>query len=166
MRAGRVMRHAMKTAAPASRCIYTVIIGLVAAAAPAQAQQGRAPAPNPVVADYRYEPPGYLEEPDAITRAALVAERQFGKGNLGSGFYLDFENMIAGAGWIAGGPGYRRWYPHDRLFFEASAGLSWHGYKTAQARVEAPRLLRSRLLLGSQVKLQDFTQVDYFGEGP
>ena len=74
--------------------------------------------------------------------------------------------MIPGAGWISVGPGYRRWYAKDRVFVDASAAVSWRGYKTAQARFELPTVARSRLALGSQVGLNDFTQVNYFGEGP
>jgi len=132
----------------------------------ADAQERRAPAPNAAVADYLYEPDGYLVEPDAITRAAIFADRHFGKGDLTNGVYVDFANMVAGAGWIAAGPGYRRWYSKDQLFVDASAGVSWHGYKMAQARVEAPKLMRSRLLLGAQGRLQDFTQITFYGDGP
>ena len=31
-----------------------------------------------------------------------------------SGFYVDALNMITGAGWISGGPGYRWWLGGDR----------------------------------------------------
>jgi Omp85 superfamily domain len=129
-------------------------------------QERRSTPQNPAVADYQYEPDGYLAEPDVITRAALFADRHFGKGDLTNGVYIDFANMITGAGWIAAGPGYRRWYSKDQLFVDASAGVSWHGYKMAQARVELPKLMRSRLLLGGQGKLQDFTQIAFYGEGP
>lgn len=73
--------------------------------------------------------------------------------------------MIPGAGWIAGGPGYRQWYATDRVFVDASAAISWRGYKTTQARFELPKLARSRLALGSQFRWQDFTHVDFFGQG-
>lgn len=53
----------------------------------------------------------------------------------------------------------------DRVFLDTSAAIPWRGYKAAQARFELPRLLRSRLLLGSQVRWRDFTQVPFFGEG-
>jgi hypothetical protein len=130
-------------------------------------QERRGTPQNPAVAEYLYEPDGYLVEPDAITRAALFADRQFGKGDLTNGVYFDMgDQMIPGAGWIAVGPGYRRWYSRDQLFVDASAAVSWKGYKTAQVRVEAPKLMRSRLLLGAQGKLQDFSQIMFFGEGP
>lgn len=112
------------------------------------------------------EPTGFLVEPDLVQRAVLFNDRHFANGELTEGWYIDAFNMIPGAGWLSGGPGYRRWYSRDRMFTDASAAVSWHGYKQAQARVEFPRLLRSRLLAGTQVRLQDFPQVAYYGEGP
>ena len=73
--------------------------------------------------------------------------------------------MIPGAGWVSAGPGYRHWYAKDRVFVDASTAVSWRGYKTAQARFELPKIARSRLALGSQVRWQDFTQLGFFGEG-
>ena len=111
-------------------------------------------------------PKGFIREPEPIERAAVFMDRRQGNGELTNGFYLDLQNMIPGAGWISGGPGYRRWYAEDRVFVDTSAALSWRGYKTVQARLELPKLARSRLAVGSQVRLLDATQVAYFGEGP
>ena len=161
------MRHAIGNSAwPTRRWIAAVLVACSAIGGSLHAQQRPATAQNPAAADYLYEPDGYLVEPDAITRAAIYADRHFGKGDLNNGLYIDFANMVAGAGWIAAGPGYRRWYSKDQLLIDASAGVSWHGYKMAQARVELPKLMRSRLLLGGQAKLQDFTQIKFYGEGP
>jgi hypothetical protein len=96
----------------------------------------------------------------------IFSDRHFGNGELTNGFYIDFANMIPGAGWISGGPAYRHWYAQDSVFVDTSAAISWRGYKTAQARFELPKVARSRLALGSQVKWQDFTHVEFFGEGP
>jgi hypothetical protein len=74
--------------------------------------------------------------------------------------------MIPGAGWIYGGPGYRHWYARDRVFIDASAAVSWRGYKATQARFELPKIAGSRLAFGSQVRWQDFTQVNVFGPRP
>jgi outer membrane protein assembly factor BamA len=120
----------------------------------------------PPVLDVPPEPDGLIAEPSAIERAVIFADRHFGDGNRKNGFYTDFFNMVPGAGWIAGGPGYRHWYAEDHVFVDASTAISWHGYKTAQARFELPRLLRSRLALGTQVRWQDFTQINFFGDGP
>jgi hypothetical protein len=161
------MRHAIdNSAAVTRRWTAAVLVAGCAIGGSAHGQERRAPAQNPAVVDYLYERDGYLVEPDAITRAAIFADRQFGKGDLTNGMYIDFANMVPGAGWIAGGPGYRRWYSKDHLFVDASAAVSWHNYKSAQARVELPKLMRSRLRLGGQAKLQDFTQIAFFGEGP
>jgi Omp85 superfamily domain len=155
------------SAAPERWWILCAAMAVCAIAASAGAQERRPAAPNRVVADYLYEPEGYIFEPDLITRAAIFADRHFGKGDLTNGIYVDMgDQMIPGAGWITVGPGYRKWYSKDQLFLDASAAMSWNGYKSAGLRVEAPKLMRSRLLLGAEGTLQDFTQIMFFGEGP
>jgi hypothetical protein len=157
----------MKISAPTRRWIPGMVLVFCAFASSTHAQERRPSTQDPVVVDYMFEPDGYIAEPDMITRAAIFADRHFGKGDLTNGFYVDFaNNMIPGAGWIAGGPGYRRWYSKDQLFVDTSAAVSWHGYKTLQGRVELPKLMRSRLLVGAQGKLQDFTQIAFYGDGP
>jgi hypothetical protein len=64
------------------------------------------------------------------------------------------------------GPGYRQWLAGDRMFVDGSAAISWRAYKMAQARLELPALIRSRLVVGTQVRWQNLTQVTYFGTGP
>ena len=56
-------------------------------------------------------------------------------------------------------PGYRCWFSGDQMFIDGSAAVSWRAYKMAQARIELPRLAKSRLALGTQVRWQDLTQV-------
>jgi hypothetical protein len=112
------------------------------------------------------EPQGIVGEPVLLQRAVLFGDRHFASGELRNGWYVDANNMIPGAGWIAGGPGYRRWSNKDRLFLDASTAISWNRYKTAQARIELPKIARSRLAIGSQIRWQDFSRVDTFGEGP
>jgi hypothetical protein len=112
------------------------------------------------------EPQGFLAEPDPITRAALFADRHFGKGDLNNGFYVDFGKMIPGAGWLSVGPGYRQWFGEDTLMLDGSVSYSWNGYKAAQARLLLPKFANSRLALGTQVRWVDFTEIDYFGVGP
>src|SRR5688500_2769810 len=121
---------------------------------PALAQQASTP-----------ERQGFVAEPDVIERAVLFADRHVSNGDITNGFYVDSWNMIPGAGWISAGPGYRHWYKKDHVFVDASAAISSRGYKTAQARFELPRLVRSRLVLGSHVRWQNFPQVPFFGEG-
>ena len=113
-----------------------------------------------------FEPQGIVAEPDVIQRAVLFADRHISNGDVTNGFYVDSWNMIPGAGWISAGPGYRHWYKKDHVFVNASAAISWNGYKTTQARFELPRLANSRLALGSQFGWQDFKEVDFYGEGP
>ena len=149
---------------------WTVIVltlALVCANPVSSRAQERPPgAQNPApVEEILSEPQGFFVEPGIIERFVIFSDRHFANGEVTNGFYTDFNNMITGAGWIAGGPGYRRWYAEDRVFVDASAAISWRGYKAAQARFELPKLARSRVAIGSQLRLQDFTQINYFGEG-
>jgi hypothetical protein len=118
------------------------------------------------IPDAATEPQGFVAEPDIVTRVVLFADRHLGKGDLTSGYYVDFDNMIPGAGWLSIGPGYRRWYGKDTMLLDASAAMSWNKYKNAQARVELPKFAKSRLALGAQVKWLDYGEVDYYGVGP
>ena len=111
------------------------------------------------------EAQGFIPEPDPITRVVLFADRQLGKGDLTNGIYLEYGNMIPGAGWGNAGPGYRHWYGKDSLFIDGSASISVNNYRLAQGRIELPALLKSRLVLGVQGRWQNFPRVDYFGEG-
>jgi hypothetical protein len=112
------------------------------------------------------EPQGMVAEPGGLTRAVLFADRHLGKGDLTNGIYVDWGNMIPGAGWLSIGPGYKHWYGKDSLFVDASASVSVRSYRMAQARIEAPKFLKSRLALGAQARWQDFGRVDYFDVGP
>ena len=111
------------------------------------------------------EPQGFVAEPPGITRAVLFADRHLGKGDLTNGIYVDWGNMIPGAGWLSIGPGYKQWYGKDTLFVDASASISVKNFRMAQARVEAPKFLKSRLALGAQARWQDFRSIDYFDVG-
>ena len=121
---------------------------------------------TPEVPSSATEPQGFIAEPDGITRAVLFADRHLGKGDLTNGIYVDRGNMIPGSGWLSAGPGYKHWYGKDTFFVDASAAISVNSYKMAQARVEAPRFLKSRLGLGASARWQDFGGVDYFDVGP
>jgi hypothetical protein len=120
----------------------------------------------PAVPSSATEPQGFVAEPGGITRAVLFADRHLGKGDLTNGIYVDWGNMIPGAGWISAGPGFKHWYAKDALFIDASASISVKNFRMAQARVEAPKFLKSRLALGAQARWQDFQSVDYFDVGP
>ena len=133
---------------------------------PAASAQDLTPANEPPLTDDSPEKEGLLREPDPIRRAVVTVDRRFNSGEVTEGPHAVFGNMIPGAGWISGGAGYRAWYGKDHVFFDSSAQLSMRGYKTAQARVELPRLAGGTLLVGSLARWQDFTQVNYFGEGP
>jgi hypothetical protein len=150
------------------RVVVCITLALLCAtASSAFAQEPRAtPQSSPPIPESASEPQGFIAEPTLIERAVIFSDRHFGNGDMTNGFYIDFANMIPGAGWISGGPGYRHWYARDRVFVDTSAAISWRGYKTAQGRLELPRIAKSRLALGSQLKWHDFTHVDFFGEGP
>ena len=135
-----------------------VTLGLLTLPASALAQERRAYPET--------EPQGLIAEPLLIERAALFAGRNLGGGEGRAGFYVDFMNMIPGAGWLAAGPGYRQWYLGDRLLFDTSAAISMRGYRTAQARIELPELQGGKFTVGSQFRWQDATQINAFGQGP
>ncbi|MBY0496161.1 MAG: outer membrane protein assembly factor [Cyanobacteria bacterium] len=139
------------------RCAFA-LIGFHPAAALAQGP--------PAVPSSATEPRGIVAEPGVITRAVLFADRQLGQGDLTNGIYVDRGNMMPGAGWLSAGPGYKHWYGKDSLFVDGSAAMSVKGYRMAQARVEAPRFLKSRLGVGASARWQDFGRVDYFDIGP
>ena len=138
------------------RCALALICLLPAAAV---AQE------PPAVPSSATEPQGVIPEPDVIIRAALYADRHLGKGDLTNGIYLDWGNMIPGAGWASAGPGYRHWFGNDAALFDAMAAISVNNYRVGQARIELPKFLKSRLALGAQARWQNFPEVDYFGAG-
>jgi hypothetical protein len=145
---------AMKTATP--RLVAAVMLAaLVTFPAGARGQQRQGP------------PPGVFTEPRLLGRAIDVALRTGGEGSDAdkSGFYPELSNMITGAGWISGGPGYRQWLRGDQVFVDGSAAVSWRLYRMAQGRAELTNLARSRVALGAQARWQDATQVTYFGQG-
>jgi hypothetical protein len=120
----------------------------------------------PPVPSTATEAKGLVPEPDLITRATLYADRHLGKGDLTNGIYVDWGNMVPGAGWASVGPGYRHWYGKDTMLVDGSAAISVNNYRMAQARFELPKFLKSRLALGTQVRWQDLREVDFFGVGP
>src|SRR5688572_29490531 len=113
-------------------------------------------------------PTGLLPEPPLLTKA--VERVSTFKGDEAStpkdGFYAHPGQMITGAGWISLGPGYRRHLLAGHAVADVSTALSWRGYKTAQARVELPSLADDHVVIGSQVRWGDLTQITYFGAGP
>ena len=132
----------------------------------ALAQQGQ-PAPQdvPSVPDLS-EPQGFIPEPSAVERAAVFADRHLSGGGRSNGFYVNTKSPISGSGWISLGPGYRHWYKNDAVLLDGSAGVSWRGYKMGQAQLEFPKLLKSRLTLGTMYRWQDFRAIKSYGAGP
>jgi hypothetical protein len=110
---------------------------------------------------------GLLSEPHVMDSAVAMASRLMGDGasTPKDGLYPDLGNMVTGAGWISAGPGYRRHLFNRHALVDASTAISWRAYKMAQARFELTDLAANRLRVGSQVRWQDLTQVDYFGIG-
>ena len=112
--------------------------------------------------------PGLLDEPRVVRKSVDLALRTIGQGSdvEKTGFYPEVSNMITGAGWISGGPGYRHWLFGDSLLIDGSAAVSWRLYRMAQARAELTGLARSRVAVGGQARWQDARQVTWFGGGP
>jgi len=145
-------------------CALTLALAAYPASLRAQDQPPAAQAAPQVAQD-----PGLFPEPAPLSKALRYVEKRFGDGGDGevkSGFYPEFGGMVTGAGWIAVGPGYRHWLFNDQLLFDTSAAVSWRFYKMAQMRLEMPKLAGDRVTVGTQLRWQDLTQVNYFGEGP
>jgi len=125
------------------------------------------PAPQASPATTPQPSAALMGEPGFLSSAIGFAS-QFGdqNGSRKSGFYPEVSNMITGAGWLAIGPGYRRYFDNDRWMFDTSAAVSWHLFTMGQARIERQQLAGGHLTLGSLVWWQDNTQVNFFGVGP
>lgn len=147
---------------------FGLAVLMAAAPASARAQQAAENAPNrPLATSESADVTAIFVEPHVIARAIDAATRMFGDAShIKDGFYPELSNMPTGAGWITAGPGYRHWFFGDQMLVDGSAAISWRSYKMTRARIELPRLARSRLALGTHVRWQDLTQITYFGEGP
>jgi outer membrane protein assembly factor BamA len=80
------------------------------------------------------------------------------------GFHPELGGMIPGAG-ISVGPGYRQHLFGKSAVIDASGGVSWRQYRMMRSRLEWPHLFNDRLSVGTELKYQDFTQVNFFGVG-
>jgi hypothetical protein len=146
------------------RILVVTLLLVVGAAAGSAAQQAETP---PAPAQETDLASGLVPEPHAMSRAVGFASRWLGGDGSSpkDGFYPDFGDMVTGAGWISGGPGYRQHFLNHHLFVDGSAAISWRAYKNAQARIELTDLARNHATLGFQVQWQDLTQMNYFGTG-
>jgi Omp85 superfamily domain len=152
--------------------VFTIVLLLFAgqrtafaqASAPASAAASQAPA-----ADSDTSPDGYFTEPQLLSNLIEKAN-EFGESEGAAkgknGFYPELSNMLAGAGWVSLGPGYRHYFDHDHVMFDTSAAVSWRLYKMMQARLERQELANGHLTIGTQAMWQDNTQVNFFGIGP
>jgi len=148
---------AATAAASTTTASTTTASNTAASSAPAAAAQ-------PIVEVSRV---GLMHEPHFIASGIDLARNYMGDGSgkEKNGFYPEFSNMMSGAGFISVGPGYRHTVFGDKAFVDTSAAVSWHFYKMAQARLEAPDLADGHLTIGTQAMYQDNTQVNYFGIG-
>ncbi|HET7698014.1 MAG TPA: BamA/TamA family outer membrane protein [Vicinamibacterales bacterium] len=121
-------------------------------------------APAPVTP----QAPSLFSEPAPITAATDFVNRflESDSGNAKEGFYPKVGKMIAGAGWLSVGPGYRERFLNGRAVFDTFAQVSWRGYVRADASLEFPLLLNGKLAVGTETLWQDSKQVSYFGLGP
>jgi hypothetical protein len=143
-----------------------LLIGALPGTTLAQSTPASGQPPNAAAAGS--PPEALLPEPRIIDRTITFAEQTLRIGEGGqpkNGFYPELSNMVTGSGWISLGPGYRHTLFGDRAFVDASTALSWRSYKMAQARFELTTLADGHVVLGSQARWQDLTQVTFFGEG-
>src|SRR5215831_6763984 len=114
-------------------------------------------------ADQRY---GVFNEPSFITKAINQFDRRAnGSRTPKDGFFVDFGNMITGAGWISAGPGYRKLLFHENAIASASAAVSWRLYRMAQASIEFPYVAADHVTFGAQTMFRDAVQVNFYGLG-
>src|SRR6267142_2487356 len=94
----------------------TLALSLTAATAGAQTAQSEATDSN-----------GLIGEPHVIQQTVKLADQWIGDGESRSkgGFYPELRNMITGAGWISGGPGYRQRFFDGHAMVDGSAAISW-----------------------------------------
>ena len=107
----------------------------------------------PAVPDTAREPEGLISEPVAIERAVLFGDRHLGDGERPT------VSTPTSATWCRAPAG----FPSDPATAGGSAMTTRSStrrprsrgaaYKTAQARFEMPKLLRSRIALGSQIQV-------------
>ena len=110
---------------------------------------------------------GLLPEPRFMTTIAeMIGGRAGALHRPGDGFYPRIGSLEASAGWLRGGPGYRRQFWQNRALFDVSGAVSWRAYKLVEGRVELPEVAGNHLLLGAMGVWEDFTQIGYFGAGP
>ena len=153
-------------------CLRLLTFGVLLAAAlpnPALAQQAAVdPAPQSQVTTEQEPRTGFFSEPRLIRKSMnWVADfAGDGSGTPKDGFFVEFSNMLTGAGWISAGPGYRHTLFNRHAIAETSASLSWRMYKMAQGRFEFVDLANNHLSVGTQLMWRDMTQVQYFGLGP
>ena len=139
---------------------------LFGAAAIGGAQDSTQPAGSRDPAPTTAVPSGLLAEPRIISRGIDLAAGARDRGNAPTdGFYPELGNLITGDGWISAGPGYRHRLFGGHALVDGSAAISWRAYKMARGRFELPGLARGRVAVGSEVRWEDYTQVNYFGIG-
>lgn len=112
---------------------------------------------------------GLFSDPPLLEKGLELAGDRFGLGRPPGpprpGLFVTSGQTVAGAGWLAGGAGYRIFVLGDRALVEASAGGSMRLYKTAQVTFEWPSVGGGPLTVGTRVLWRDLTQVHYFGTG-
>jgi len=162
------MRIDLRT--PTVTSILLALVVLLAAAATGEAQDQVTGAATRSSASQSQPSSGLMPEPRVVSKGVELASRWAGgadgqRSTEADGFYPEIGSMIAGAGWISAGPGYRRHLASGHVLVDGSAAVSWHTYKVAQARVEFTDLARDHVTVGTQVRWQDLTQINYFGVG-
>jgi len=155
--------------------LRTSLAGFLLLLAPAAFAQEPADDPDPVpqtqttipvrtpAADGTY---GIFKEPPFITKGVNYFDRRANRSREPKdGFFVEFGNMITGAGWISAGPGYRHHVLNDNAIVSASGSLSVRLYQAAQASIDFPHLAADHIRLGAQTMYRDAVQVNYLGLG-
>jgi hypothetical protein len=139
---------------------------LFSVAATSRAQDSTSKTGSATAAPSTPAPAGLFAEPRIISRGIDLAAGLEGHSDAPKdGFYPELGRLITGGGWISAGPGYRHHVFAGHALVDGSAAISWRAYKMVRGKFELPNLARGRVAVGSEVRWQDYTQVNYFGIG-
>ena len=152
------IRHTMPRLTPSMLARATVVVALIFAAAPADAQETR----EEHIAAQQAEKATNLHpyEPDALERRIAFVEKAL---NGQAALYPYIGKVFEGGG-LAVGPGYRARFG-DTGSVEAHAAWSLKNYKGAQMTVQAPAFAGERVTVGGRLQALDAPEVAFYGVG-
>jgi Omp85 superfamily domain len=154
-----------QTARRTARLRFCALIAACACAANASAQETRADLLEQERAARAQDSAAAVSvEPTWLERTFSWGESKLQNASTTQdGFYL-LGGIVPGSG-ISAGTGYR--YPlfGKRAILDVSAAGSWNQSTMWRSRLEWPQLFTDHLSVGTEMKYQDLTQINFFGVG-